>query len=162
MDNCRLGLRRISTSIAVRMVIRPPMTTMTISIAPAILALASSVEAAEAGAVCKMLKDNGFICASVGHGCAAERNTALPFTGSDNLKQNFDDFAKNFDGILSKADLASEGATPMRLAIRFSLASLLAVCSFVAPSQAQNTHNPTWWAKYRHSLLHRESVDRDN
>jgi len=30
-------------------------------------------------------------------------NAGTAFTGSDNLKQNFDDFAKNFDGILSKA-----------------------------------------------------------
>ena len=32
-------------------------------------------------------------------------NAGTAFTGSDNLKQNFDDFAKNFDGILSKARL---------------------------------------------------------
>src|SRR6267378_6180975 len=42
----------------------------------------------------------------------------------------------------------------MRLAIRFSLVSLLAVCGFVAPSQAQNTHNPTWWAKYNYLVTH--------
>jgi len=32
-------------------------------------------------------------------------NTGTAFTGSDNLKQNFDDFARDFDGILSKARL---------------------------------------------------------
>src|SRR5439155_6221891 len=32
-------------------------------------------------------------------------NTGTAFTGSDNLKQNFDNFGRDFDGILSKARL---------------------------------------------------------
>ena len=42
----------------------------------------------------------------------------------------------------------------MRSAIRFLLASLLAVCGSVAFSQAQNPHNPTWWAKYNYLVTH--------
>src|SRR5439155_25925821 len=42
----------------------------------------------------------------------------------------------------------------MRSAIRFLLASLLAVCSSVAFSQAQNPHNPTWRAKYNYLVTH--------
>src|SRR2546422_9982667 len=42
----------------------------------------------------------------------------------------------------------------MRSAIRFLLASLLAVCSSVAFSQARNPHNPTWRAKYNYLVTH--------
>lgn len=38
--------------------------------------------------------------------------------------------------------------------LRFSLLSFVAICGLVIPSLAQNTHNPTWWAKFNYLVTH--------